>query len=293
MPPSGGPLLQEAVDDVDRQEECLRAELVLLVDVHEPVDEDGAHLRVDVRLLVHVARLRQEQALLPVHVPVDVRDVLHHVLRVLRVGEVGLDVARRRGRRRGRGQRRGRHRLGAAGHGGRQHRRLGGRQQALARDAGGVLQQRRGAQDGLGARRRAVACGVRHVGEHGHGGRLRRRQLRHPVLRAPGERQVVRAGPGARQALPAAGAAQHGARAADAPLRPEVRGRAILAALGRRQGLDLRVPSHAPRLRQRGSARGGGPLEARHGAAAAHERGVVGLLHLLPAQARSRGADHP
>mmetsp|Transcript_74653 Transcript_74653/g.218707 ORF Transcript_74653/g.218707 Transcript_74653/m.218707 type:complete len:264 (-) Transcript_74653:573-1364(-) len=104
VPPRGGSLLQVAVDDADAQEEGQGAQLVLLVDVNKPVNEDGAHLRVDVRLLVHVTRLRQTVRLHLLHIPIDVGDVLHHMLRVLRVGDVRFDEARGL-RRRGCGRR--------------------------------------------------------------------------------------------------------------------------------------------------------------------------------------------
>eukprot|EP00964_Phaeocystis_antarctica_P081025 scaffold50644_cov69-Phaeocystis_antarctica.AAC.3 len=47
-------LLEEAVDQVDRQVQHLRHQLELEVHLHQPVDQDRAHLRVDVDLRLHV-----------------------------------------------------------------------------------------------------------------------------------------------------------------------------------------------------------------------------------------------
>ena len=43
--------LQEAVDDVDGEEKCVWQQLELLVDLHQPVNENCPHLGIDVSLL--------------------------------------------------------------------------------------------------------------------------------------------------------------------------------------------------------------------------------------------------
>ena len=45
---------EEAIDEVVGEEERLRHELELQVHFDEPIDQDGAHLVVDVRLDAHV-----------------------------------------------------------------------------------------------------------------------------------------------------------------------------------------------------------------------------------------------
>eukprot|EP00964_Phaeocystis_antarctica_P158180 scaffold128693_cov68-Phaeocystis_antarctica.AAC.18 len=47
-------LLEEAVDQVDRQVQRLRHQLEMQVHLDQPVDQDRAHLDVDVGLLAHV-----------------------------------------------------------------------------------------------------------------------------------------------------------------------------------------------------------------------------------------------
>ncbi len=44
-------LLQEAVNDVDGEEQGVWQQLELLVDLHQPVNQDGPHLGVDISLL--------------------------------------------------------------------------------------------------------------------------------------------------------------------------------------------------------------------------------------------------
>ncbi len=53
-----GHLRQEAVDVVNGEEERLAVQLVLLRHLDQPVDEDAAHAARDVRLSLHVQRLR-------------------------------------------------------------------------------------------------------------------------------------------------------------------------------------------------------------------------------------------
>ena len=77
------------VDDLDRQEEGLGHQTELEVHLHEPVDQDGAHLVVDVGLLVHVV-LGGEEVLDGPVVGVDVLDVLCLAQVVVLV--LGVDV---------------------------------------------------------------------------------------------------------------------------------------------------------------------------------------------------------
>lgn len=44
-------LLEKAINDVDCEEQCVWQQLEFLVDLHEPVNENGPHLCVDVSLL--------------------------------------------------------------------------------------------------------------------------------------------------------------------------------------------------------------------------------------------------
>mmetsp|Transcript_135473 Transcript_135473/g.289740 ORF Transcript_135473/g.289740 Transcript_135473/m.289740 type:complete len:232 (+) Transcript_135473:371-1066(+) len=78
-------LREIAVDEVDREEEGLGPQLVLHVNLHKPIDEDRAHLRIDVLLLIHVVRPHCEGSLLLEKHIEDVGDVLHHGLHVLQV----------------------------------------------------------------------------------------------------------------------------------------------------------------------------------------------------------------
>mmetsp|Transcript_112494 Transcript_112494/g.350598 ORF Transcript_112494/g.350598 Transcript_112494/m.350598 type:complete len:399 (+) Transcript_112494:242-1438(+) len=101
----GVPPLEKAVQDADGEEERLRPELVLLVHVHEPVHQDGAHPGGHLRLPLHVAGLGEVLPLPLLQLRVDVGGVLGHVLRVLRMRRVHVDILVRR-RRQPRGQRR-------------------------------------------------------------------------------------------------------------------------------------------------------------------------------------------
>merc|ERR1719336_1116170 len=49
---------QVAVDDVHGEEERFPPQVVLHVHLHQPIDQDGAHLVIDIGLAVHVVRLR-------------------------------------------------------------------------------------------------------------------------------------------------------------------------------------------------------------------------------------------
>mmetsp|Transcript_17104 Transcript_17104/g.46264 ORF Transcript_17104/g.46264 Transcript_17104/m.46264 type:complete len:310 (+) Transcript_17104:562-1491(+) len=77
--------LQEAVDVVHGEVECLRHKPVLLSDLHEPIDEDATHGGVDVLLTVHVVHHHA-------HLQLDVIEVIVDVVHVgsaqLRVGAV-------------------------------------------------------------------------------------------------------------------------------------------------------------------------------------------------------------
>mmetsp|Transcript_128265 Transcript_128265/g.411002 ORF Transcript_128265/g.411002 Transcript_128265/m.411002 type:complete len:344 (-) Transcript_128265:240-1271(-) len=159
--PRGGLPRQVGVDEADREEERLRLELVLLVDIDEPVDKDGPHLRIHVLLALHVVRRGQLGGLLAAQHREDVRQILNDLLGVL--GPALVHIAHRlllpllyadlcpcNKRRLHRGAAR------AA-------------LVALARARGGA---RRGQQaTGSGARRVAIlrhvlASGVRHVAQH-------------------------------------------------------------------------------------------------------------------------------
>ena len=45
---------EETVNVVDGQAECFSVKLVLLRDLHEPVDQDASHAGGDIGLLLHV-----------------------------------------------------------------------------------------------------------------------------------------------------------------------------------------------------------------------------------------------
>lgn len=51
---------QEAINNIDREEKSLLVKLELEVNLNEPVDEDLAHLGVDVGLHAHVRPVKRE-----------------------------------------------------------------------------------------------------------------------------------------------------------------------------------------------------------------------------------------
>mmetsp|Transcript_49608 Transcript_49608/g.158716 ORF Transcript_49608/g.158716 Transcript_49608/m.158716 type:complete len:371 (-) Transcript_49608:136-1248(-) len=221
VPPQSAPPLQEAVDEADGQEEGLGPELVLLVHVHEPVDQDGPHLGVHVRLAVHVARLRQALVLVLVQLLVDVRRVLHDVLRVLCVHEVGLNIALSRWR-------------GSAS------------RACVAGVTAGLGADRAASRRGAHAvALQLVPRGVCHVAEHGRG---RRRGVGHPlhcIFGAAGQQDLLCRGARAREPL-VAGAPQHRA-GCTCPFQGPLRG-LLLHGVRVHCGAGRCVPLHARHL---------------------------------------------
>ena len=67
----------------------LRPQLEFDLHVHKPVDQDRAHLGVDVPLSAHVQRRDVFQALRLYVVPVNLLDIRHHALRVVPI--TGVD----------------------------------------------------------------------------------------------------------------------------------------------------------------------------------------------------------
>jgi len=94
---------QVAVDQVDGQVEDVRGQLELVVNLDEPVNEDGAHLLVDVGLDGHVVRVGEVLGLDLFDPREDVAAILSHVQLIILVLGINLqDLALAR-RARGRG----------------------------------------------------------------------------------------------------------------------------------------------------------------------------------------------
>ena len=102
--------VQEAIDDVNGQKEGFGAAFEFVVDLHEPVDEDGTHADVNVWLLGHVGRVVTGPTLLLPVVGVLVLRVLHAGERIIGVHGIDIVHVRAEGRLlvRGEGGRRGR-----------------------------------------------------------------------------------------------------------------------------------------------------------------------------------------
>mmetsp|Transcript_2532 Transcript_2532/g.5269 ORF Transcript_2532/g.5269 Transcript_2532/m.5269 type:complete len:458 (-) Transcript_2532:114-1487(-) len=81
---------EETINQVGGQEERLGHKLELKVNLHEPVDEDGAHLVVDVSLLPHVIQRHLRVRLDAAPVAVDVVHILCASEGIITVGRVNV-----------------------------------------------------------------------------------------------------------------------------------------------------------------------------------------------------------
>lgn len=70
------------VDDVDREEKCLRPQLEVIMDLDKPINERRPDCLIDLLLLQHVGRIGIPFFLHPEHVLVDLLAKLGHVIYV-------------------------------------------------------------------------------------------------------------------------------------------------------------------------------------------------------------------